>query len=417
MTMDAVPASERRLHLLMSFQTSRAGGPVVRPRADWIGVLDAVYSATPDDATWARELTTALTPVFEASEGVTLMGVTHDANCTRGDLFLIESSWNRGLAAAERERDFSGLGPEGFRAFFYPPIMVSSHSELEVDLSPESAAYIRGARAASGIDDAVGIVVHPAPGVVIVVHSVTTKKIAFTRNDRRTLMQLGLHIENAVRHRRAPGVVRGHLTTDGIVDLDSVAAEVGTSLAAGARRIEAARRSRRGDDGVALDLWHALVAGRYTLVPQQVGGRTRYAVVENTLRAQRVRAFSKREIDVLSLAARGVPSKMVAYGLGLSASAISHALRDAAAKVGATSRLDLLRIAAMLASDPRTNASPATLTEAEQEIFVLLRQGLSNAQIAKHRSRSIRTIANQVASLLRKTKSPSRRAILAGHSA
>ena len=41
-----------------------------------------------------------------------------------------------------------------------------------------------------------------------------------------------------------------------------------------------------------------------------------------------------------------------------------------------------------------------------------LQHGLSNEQIAAIRSRSVRTIANQVASLLRKTKSGSRRDLL-----
>lgn len=66
----------------------------------------------------------------------------------------------------------------------------------------------------------------------------------------------------------------------------------------------------------------------------------------------------------------------------------------------------------MLAPDPRADLADNALTDAEREVLELLQHGLSNKEIAKRRSRSVRTIANQVASLLRKTKSSSRRALL-----
>ncbi|MFO0741147.1 MAG: helix-turn-helix transcriptional regulator [Labilithrix sp.] len=48
------------------------------------------------------------------------------------------------------------------------------------------------------------------------------------------------------------------------------------------------------------------------------------------------------------------------------------------------------------------------LTAAEREVLGLLREGLSNEEIAQMRSRSARTVANQVAALLRKTGTRSR---------
>jgi len=52
------------------------------------------------------------------------------------------------------------------------------------------------------------------------------------------------------------------------------------------------------------------------------------------------------------------------------------------------------------------------LTPAELEVLALVLDRRSNAEIASARNRSIRTIANQVASILRKTKNPSRRALM-----
>jgi DNA-binding NarL/FixJ family response regulator len=51
---------------------------------------------------------------------------------------------------------------------------------------------------------------------------------------------------------------------------------------------------------------------------------------------------------------------------------------------------------------------PSQLTAAEREVLVRLVRGESNQAIATARKTSVRTIANQVASLLRKTGATSR---------
>lgn len=52
--------------------------------------------------------------------------------------------------------------------------------------------------------------------------------------------------------------------------------------------------------------------------------------------------------------------------------------------------------------------APAGLSSAESEVLARVVRGESNAAIAKARKTSVRTVANQVASLLRKTGSASR---------
>lgn len=56
---------------------------------------------------------------------------------------------------------------------------------------------------------------------------------------------------------------------------------------------------------------------------------------------------------------------------------------------------------------------PASLTPAEREVVSLLLTGASNAAIAKARRVSVRTIANQVASVLKKLKVDSRTELIA----
>lgn len=56
---------------------------------------------------------------------------------------------------------------------------------------------------------------------------------------------------------------------------------------------------------------------------------------------------------------------------------------------------------------------PRSLTPAERAVAALLLEGLSNAEIAEQTGRAVRTVANQVASILRKSKCPSRAAFVA----
>ena len=104
-------------------------------------------------------------------------------------------------------------------------------------------------------------------------------------------------------------------------------------------------------------------------------------------------------------------AKLVAYALGIAEPTVSNRLWSAASKMGLATRMELVRIAAMLTRDPRARFQDIALTTAERDILGLLAQGLSNREIATIRSRSVCTIANQVAKLLHKTKSPTRRAL------
>ena len=132
---------------------------------------------------------------------------------------------------------------------------------------------------------------------------------------------------------------------------------------------------------------------------------------DSCMLADTLRDLTAAEHDVVQLAARGMPTKVIAYELGISSSTVSTRLSRAARKAGLESRHALLRRVCRLRSDGQC-AALAELTAAEREILALLQSGLSNREIASLRARSPRTIANQVASVLRKTQCASRRGLL-----
>lgn len=197
--------------------------------------------------------------------------------------------------------------------------------------------------------------------------------------ERTLLSRAELHLENSVRHRFTTSAPRLLVMSDELLG---------------------------GDDG----LWRKLVSGRASLVSRLGHPKPTYAVLE-VAEPCRHRCLTGEEEAVLKLAARGLMGKYIAYELGRSQASVSLQLASAAAKIGVRSTFEVVQIASRLAVEATSGPGLGRLTGAEREIVGLLQAGLSNAEIARVRDRSLRTVANQVASVLRKTQSASRRAV------
>ena len=158
-------------------------------------------------------------------------------------------------------------------------------------------------------------------------------------------------------------------------------------------------REETRDGDARLAAWSAVVGGEYDVVLE---GRVYLFVAPMGSR----RPLTSTELVVVDAAARALRGKEIAYTLGIAPSTVSATLSSAAAKLGLSST-DLARLARALVVGPPC-ANERSLSDAEREVLDLLLEGKSNAEIAHERNRSIRTIANQVASILRKTDSASR---------
>jgi DNA-binding CsgD family transcriptional regulator len=370
-------------------------------------LLEACYAQGPTHERWGADVVGAFGEAFPFVQGVTLSVIRCDAASdsvapvmTAGPMSSVKlfmqscARWSLGA----------------LRPYFYPPRIVNMLAEAERRVGSEVRAFMQERLSGLAIQGGLALVVHPTPGEKLVVWGELGENVVVSRHDRGRLARIALHLESAFRLRTNDGAVRAVMTCEGeLVDGDLTGVERGR-YAMAARGAESTRRTRD------LSLWTALVAGELSIVPRMRGSRRVYALVENSREARSFHALSRREVDVLELAATGLTTKLCSYALGLSSSTISTTLRNAASKLGATTQLELLRIAALLARDPRAEADAATLTRAEREILALVREGLSNTEIAARRGRSVRTIANQVASLIEKTGTSSRRALIAATS-
>jgi DNA-binding NarL/FixJ family response regulator len=306
---------------------------------------------------------------------------------------------------------------EMFRTLFYPGLPISTHQQLEGQVTREIAEGLRAYRALLGARDVFGIFAYPEPGIAVVLWGALDRFGAPTPFDRRVFQRIAGHIDSGLRLRARPELaVAAVLSPAGaLLDLEVPAlSQSRERLASRVAAIEGSRLRRRRREPDAINDWEALVDGRYSLVPRDDrDGKRYYLLVVNGPAPQAHARFTTREIDVLRMSARGFTGKGIAYSLGLTPASVSVALGRAAAKVGLRSRVQLVEVAAALFGARVALRDPEALTPAEREVLELLRRGLSNAEIARLRERSLRTVANQVSSILRKTGSPSRRALAA----
>jgi DNA-binding CsgD family transcriptional regulator len=122
-------------------------------------------------------------------------------------------------------------------------------------------------------------------------------------------------------------------------------------------------------------------------------------------------ALSHREAAILAQILEGDSGKRIAVTLGISETAVSKGLADAALKLGFGGRAELVRQAAVMSQGCHAPGLDG-LTSAEREVLELVGLGRSNAEIAILRERSEATIANQVAAILRKTGAGNRRTLI-----
>jgi DNA-binding NarL/FixJ family response regulator len=161
----------------------------------------------------------------------------------------------------------------------------------------------------------------------------------------------------------------------------------------------------------------ALLAGRWSLVDRFDSDGRRFVVAyRNPPGVLDPRRLSLRDREVAARIARGMSQTAVAAELGVRPSTVASVAagiieklglrstgelplfwRDTAGKAAALVRSDVV---ALYCSEPKPVVPE--LTRAEREVLSGVIRGQSNREIAVYRDTSTRTVANQVASLLKK---------------
>lgn len=124
----------------------------------------------------------------------------------------------------------------------------------------------------------------------------------------------------------------------------------------------------------------------------------------------RSQLLTEREREVMHLVSRGYANKRIAYDLGVRESTVATWLGRGLRKISSADRPR----AVTLVVAARVDALDTTqFTDAERDVLTMLVEGASNADIARRRGRSVKTIANQVRAVYQKVGVGSRRELWA----
>ncbi|WP_394837343.1 LuxR C-terminal-related transcriptional regulator [Pendulispora rubella] len=351
-------------------------------RGDPVAVLEAIYSLEHDDDTWLDEVHAAFGPILDDGFGTALVAFE-----TRGEVARVSSLRFRGPIAEQgtelfklhEQRCFeydNGQAPpppcHESRFFLDLPPCSMSHATFRAP--PRSGArtkdaraedpFLRDWRATKGtagprLDDILQVRSDGEPGRGVV-FGAGRKSGGVPKDIEGLAPRLASHLGAMLRlrgRRQGGAMQRGPEGGDAILTFDGklshARADATThasrdALQHAARMVDRARgKLRRTEPETALALWGAMVAGRWTLVEQFDHDGKRFMVAYRNHVASPSATFcnlGQRERQVATLAALGHSNKLIAYELGLSVSAVSAYLARAAKKLGADSRVALVRL-------------------------------------------------------------------------
>jgi len=325
-----------------------------------IDLVEVAYDVEKSDADWLSDLLEAGAPILDHGLGIVATRFERPPHGTGADLVLRDvhakslptGLWPR-LEAAR-----SVLSADAIRA-----LTSAGHAGTwtEVAQDYEDCQLFLDEL---GYPDMLGLVASDPRGVGIHVSAPLPKATRLTARSRLRWQMLGAHISAAHRLRGAladrferlragltdlPHGAEAVLDAEGFRIVDSVgrAREPNASeiLRRAARRVDKARgKLRREDPQKALEMWKALVRGRWSVIDWfDTDGRRFVLARPNPPRVYDPRGLSEQECQVVTYVLLGETNKLIAYRLGLSQGRVSGLLKSAMHKLGANSRAQLVQ--------------------------------------------------------------------------
>lgn len=334
--------------------TMRSSDPSV------IDFVEAAYDLEVKDEDWLPKLIDVGLPFLDHGLGVLAVACRRPwapgpleidrLHVSAGDLPFAE-----GMAALQERADMALLWP------ITRPGLPRTLSEVTDEHSPSAFRLIMAHF--DFAKDGLGINAFDPDGRGVFLISALPKVTGLSANARQRWQMIAAHFAAGYRLRRAireqaaiedasPELPYGAevvIDPSGFRVIDALgparAPSAREALRDAARHVDRARGSmRESDPAGALELWRALVRGRWSTVDWFDSDGRRYVVgIPNTPGHDDPRGLSERELQAVAYAFYGLPNKMIAYHLGLSQARVSDLLSSAKRKLGVQTRAELIK--------------------------------------------------------------------------
>jgi DNA-binding CsgD family transcriptional regulator len=323
-----------------------------------IDVVEAAYNLDGTDADWLARITELVRPLIDGGKGY--MAYRYDASLPVDQVISSIQLYGIEPSQLETMKEIWTIDPKLTQAMHLAYEGLLSLVDLckragighPTTLPPMKAFWDK-----HGLGDYVALQTVEPGGCGIVIAGGQPEARTIDARTRRLWARVNAHISAGRRLRAALAAQQATeeavLTPSGKLEHaegEGTSASAREALRGAVLRSEQARgKERKRDPQGATEAWTALVAGKWSLVDRFERGGRRYIVARrNEHDLPDPRALTPRERAVAHLAALGKPNKLIAYELGLSESVIATHLSSVMRKLGASSRVELLRLIAQL---------------------------------------------------------------------
>jgi len=322
---------------------------------DPISLVERAYDFTSDDDAWLVSITAAARPLLEARGGRGVLAMMiDDARATPQDpavLALTQDGLPEEVLPAFAGMLGAGLSPEAVRRLRASG-PASTASQALGDLF-DAEGGLGGLLKTVGLGDNYWISSRDPGAVACVLMSPTTERERFSDADASLWGRIAAHVATArrLRHREplsTPADGDAVLDPDGKIHHaagDAQEPDSRDALRAAALGIIRARGGARSDPGEALDLWVALVSGRWSLVDRFDNDGRRFLIARrNEPQVTLKHGLTAPEQQVAALAGLGHSNKLIAYQLGQPITTVASTLTRVLGKLGLTERAQLVEL-------------------------------------------------------------------------
>lgn len=241
-------------------------------------------------------------------------------------------------------------------AVFLPGTHCITFSELWAGIPPDTGDespltdYIRG----RGGNDLLFASSFDRQGTGVLLGAVV-KDLELTDKQREIHRRAAVHMAAGWRLRAALAGAPSNDAAEAVFEVDgrlahaqgaATAQETRSELQEAVKRVDRARTAAvRRDEMEALGLWQGLVEGRWSLIDRyDTDGRRYYVAIANPPLGVAARQLTEVESQVVSQVIAGEPNGVIAYSLGVSESTVAGHLGTSMRKLGAGTRIELVRL-------------------------------------------------------------------------